>query len=467
MTRNSEYKVAVPLERRNSFFNIDDAEYEVHTPRQEPRFEGTFAGVRYAQKQGSSKVEYVVVTPKNANIRPGSSAENEVKRKAAFFKSMYPQRPPLYYQPQQGDYRLVLPYVPGVELSEIRSLTWPQFLTFFHTLLLQLKQLHNNGVVFIDLHNGNIKVDTNTWNAYLIDGGYCTPIGTTLNNCRLITRVMEQPSARDVVLSREEFPQFAPELHYVKGAIEPVNHSTERIIQVICTARKKTALKKINCNQPEINCGLCNQITSAVEHTGQYHTVTDIARIYCETTINQVAITPAQDVWAFGHLMQSTARKLQPLDSRYISQQLDLLLRRQCLFHRADQRPTIDDLIRTFQKYMQQHTQYLPQVQPNIAQAASATSATAPTTSLQWQPDDDRDTCTSCKKEFGILRRRHHCRKCLQLFCDDCTQGRVNHVQFQTHAPGSLTALKAVNQSCTGDLRVCQSCAKQLLAAKC
>eukprot|EP01062_Namystynia_karyoxenos_P061377 TRINITY_DN535_c0_g2_i1.p1 TRINITY_DN535_c0_g2~~TRINITY_DN535_c0_g2_i1.p1 ORF type:complete len:747 (+),score=270.81 TRINITY_DN535_c0_g2_i1:86-2242(+) len=37
-----------------------------------------------------------------------------------------------------------------------------------------------------------------------------------------------------------------------------------------------------------------------------------------------------------------------------------------------------------------------------------------------WQPDAQVTGCNLCKKEFGLIRRRHHCRHCALIFCDDC-----------------------------------------------
>lgn len=37
-----------------------------------------------------------------------------------------------------------------------------------------------------------------------------------------------------------------------------------------------------------------------------------------------------------------------------------------------------------------------------------------------WQPDSARETCTRCNAGFSLFKRRHHCRHCAQLFCDDC-----------------------------------------------
>merc|ERR1711964_421675 len=39
-----------------------------------------------------------------------------------------------------------------------------------------------------------------------------------------------------------------------------------------------------------------------------------------------------------------------------------------------------------------------------------------------WVPDSERSNCSnkSCKKEFTTFWRKHHCRKCKDIFCADC-----------------------------------------------
>ena len=39
---------------------------------------------------------------------------------------------------------------------------------------------------------------------------------------------------------------------------------------------------------------------------------------------------------------------------------------------------------------------------------------------LKWVPDPDENQCTNCLAEFSLLNRRHHCRVCGHIFCDDC-----------------------------------------------
>ena len=39
----------------------------------------------------------------------------------------------------------------------------------------------------------------------------------------------------------------------------------------------------------------------------------------------------------------------------------------------------------------------------------------------EWEDDYARPACVLCEAEFGVFLRRHHCRYCGQLFCDDCS----------------------------------------------
>jgi hypothetical protein len=43
----------------------------------------------------------------------------------------------------------------------------------------------------------------------------------------------------------------------------------------------------------------------------------------------------------------------------------------------------------------------------------------------QWMGDAESDSCLECKLLFGLLLRRHHCRRCGGLFCDNCTSKRI------------------------------------------
>jgi serine/threonine protein kinase len=38
-----------------------------------------------------------------------------------------------------------------------------------------------------------------------------------------------------------------------------------------------------------------------------------------------------------------------------------------------------------------------------------------------WVKDTQVTHCKQCTKEFGVLRRKHHCRNCGHIFCNDCS----------------------------------------------
>lgn len=53
---------------------------------------------------------------------------------------------------------------------------------------------------------------------------------------------------------------------------------------------------------------------------------------------------------------------------------------------------------------------------------------TAPTpyqVHAQWERDDMVSNCNDCRRRFGFLLRRHHCRKCGRIFCDRCSSHRA------------------------------------------
>lgn len=57
------------------------------------------------------------------------------------------------------------------------------------------------------------------------------------------------------------------------------------------------------------------------------------------------------------------------------------------------------------------------------AKTAAPVSAAPPTS--QWVDDDASPTCLLCAKKFSFTRRKHHCRKCGTLCCDDCSKARL------------------------------------------
>ncbi len=58
------------------------------------------------------------------------------------------------------------------------------------------------------------------------------------------------------------------------------------------------------------------------------------------------------------------------------------------------------------------------------------TSAT-PSTARVWQADASTKTCSKCNTEFTMFNRRHHCRKCGQIFCNNCCPERYRGAIIQ------------------------------------
>ena len=64
-----------------------------------------------------------------------------------------------------------------------------------------------------------------------------------------------------------------------------------------------------------------------------------------------------------------------------------------------------------------------------------------------WQADTPNDTCFRCFKQLGRVNRRHHCRRCGRIFCDDCSCYEMKLNKDANHDP-------AKGVWC----RVCQTC---------
>ncbi|XP_023850219.1 lateral signaling target protein 2 homolog isoform X1 [Salvelinus sp. IW2-2015] len=58
-----------------------------------------------------------------------------------------------------------------------------------------------------------------------------------------------------------------------------------------------------------------------------------------------------------------------------------------------------------------------------------------------WVPDEECDSCITCKAPFTVIRRKHHCRSCGKIFCSRCSShsaplpryGQVKSVRVCTH----------------------------------
>ena len=39
----------------------------------------------------------------------------------------------------------------------------------------------------------------------------------------------------------------------------------------------------------------------------------------------------------------------------------------------------------------------------------------------RWIDDEDVDACMKCSHTFTVRQRKHHCRNCGNIFCDNCS----------------------------------------------
>ena len=99
------------------------------------------------------------------------------------------------------------------------------------------------------------------------------------------------------------------------------------------------------------------------------------------------------------------------------------------------------------------------QKEPVLDLVSTQTVQTMPTIQIQststssppiWQPDESRTHCNNCPAEFGFFTRKHHCRQCGLIFCNDCSKGRKT-LSNPVIRPGESAE--------TGMVRVCDQCA--------
>lgn len=57
--------------------------------------------------------------------------------------------------------------------------------------------------------------------------------------------------------------------------------------------------------------------------------------------------------------------------------------------------------------------------------AAKLKPSTALSVAPIWRPDDQSGLCSRCDAQFSLLLRRHHCRNCGNIVCDNCSKDRA------------------------------------------
>ncbi|ORY06698.1 FYVE-domain-containing protein [Basidiobolus meristosporus CBS 931.73] len=66
------------------------------------------------------------------------------------------------------------------------------------------------------------------------------------------------------------------------------------------------------------------------------------------------------------------------------------------------------------------HKQLSRAVQASSPQE-SRVAVTGPPTRDHWKPDGDATFCTSCETQFNFFERKHHCRRCGNVYCAKCS----------------------------------------------
>src|SRR5947208_1124678 len=55
------------------------------------------------------------------------------------------------------------------------------------------------------------------------------------------------------------------------------------------------------------------------------------------------------------------------------------------------------------------------------SEVTNASNVVIAKSNYDWQDDDDVKNCYNCKREFNFFLRKHHCRACGHIYCNDCT----------------------------------------------
>lgn len=59
---------------------------------------------------------------------------------------------------------------------------------------------------------------------------------------------------------------------------------------------------------------------------------------------------------------------------------------------------------------------------PKAAAVAGGSSVGGGARAMEWMPDNASAGCLICTKQWSLKNRRHHCRRCGRLVCDECSQ---------------------------------------------
>lgn len=44
---------------------------------------------------------------------------------------------------------------------------------------------------------------------------------------------------------------------------------------------------------------------------------------------------------------------------------------------------------------------------------------------FEWEKDENVHICKLCNKDFNVARRKHHCRRCGGIYCNECSDNKM------------------------------------------
>lgn len=81
----------------------------------------------------------------------------------------------------------------------------------------------------------------------------------------------------------------------------------------------------------------------------------------------------------------------------------------------------------------------------------------------KWQFNFSQLTCPNCKKDFTFFNRRHHCRACGGVVCDNCSKNRILLSEITNLKPAEFSRCKNKDEL-KKPTRVCDQCVETINA---
>jgi hypothetical protein len=92
---------------------------------------------------------------------------------------------------------------------------------------------------------------------------------------------------------------------------------------------------------------------------------------------------------------------------------------------KTDDEVTMQSIIGPFLYSKCEEKQWPLSVIVDVSTPSTVASTSVPVVN-GWIPDEMASSCTLCSTEFTFFTRRHHCRRCGHVICNDCSQRRRN-----------------------------------------